>query len=146
MFHLIFPGLTGLWTSWKAREGLETEPRILLRFSPLALLHQPQIHINPSGFHRPLGVVPPASPGHLHYPPSPSYFYSTPYYSPSHFYPDKLYQCWPPPPHHTYGGQNKNTRWPKVLNGCNSTGCPKLHDKTRQHFCPEEDRWHEFPS
>jgi len=55
------------------------------------------------GFHRPLGVVPPASPGQLHYPPSPSYFYSTPYYSPSHFYPDKLYQCWPPPPHHTYG-------------------------------------------
>ena len=58
-----------------------------------------------SGFHRPLGVVPPASPGHLHYPPSPLY-YSTPYYSPSHFYPDKLYQCWPPPNPHTYGGTN----------------------------------------
>ena len=50
----------------------------------------------PPGFHRPLGVVPPSPPGYP-YTPSPLY-YSTPYYSPSHFYPDKLYQqCWPPP-------------------------------------------------
>jgi hypothetical protein len=50
------------------------------------------------GFHRPLGVVPPPSPGRPFRRPSPSpLFYSTPYYSPSHFYPDKLYQPWPPP-------------------------------------------------
>ena len=120
------PGKRG--RGWKPSQGSYLGSHHLLSSTSLKNLS--------SGFHRPLGVVPPASPGHLHYPPSPSYFYSTPYYSPSHFYPDKLYQCWPPPPHHTYGGQNKNTRWPTVLNGCNSTYCPKLHEKTRQHFFP----------